>query len=129
MKYCKKTTAKIIKALKQGVSIKAACGHGGICTTTYYEWLKTHEDFRRAVEATQYHVEQKALKELREMAKDNWRVWTWLLERRYPSQWGSKVEQKIDLTPSQASISKGQEAVLNMLEHIKQQNQSDKSDT
>ena len=121
MKYSDEVTRKVIKALKQGVSIKGACGYAGISTTTYYEWLRVHEDFRRAVDETQYYVEQKALKELRSLAKDNWRVWTWLLERRFPDQWGNKIEQKIDVNAHADGISKGQQAVINMLEQIKDQ--------
>ena len=115
MKYSKEKTDTLIKALKLGVSIKSACACAGISSTTYYEWLKQHDEFRIAIDSTQYHVERKALRELRKLAKDNWRVWAWLLERRYPDQWSIKSEQKIEMhTP----CNEGQTTVINLLQKI-----------
>ena len=81
----------------------------------YYEWLKQHDEFRIAVDSTPYYVERKALRELIKLAKDNWQVWAWLLERRYPDEWSIKSEQKIEMhTPN----NEGQATVINLLQKI-----------
>ena len=61
MKYSEEMTSQICFGLELGMSVKAVCGMVGISTTTYYNWMKDEEVFRKSVDATQCKVEQLAL--------------------------------------------------------------------
>jgi transposase len=123
MKYSEEMTEQICFGLELGMSVKAVCGMVGISTTTYYNWMKDEEDFQKSVDATQCKVEQLALSAMMMHGERDWRVWAWILERRYPNQWGAKRE--LEVHHQQQGHSDGTNAVLSMLQQITKKNNSD----
>jgi transposase len=77
--------------LSQGVSVVELCDVLGISRATYYRHLKADEDFAHQVRRARALVSVDLLRVIQE-ARD-WRAAAWLLERRYPDEWGSVVDK------------------------------------
>ena len=97
-----KTIARIAKVLALGGTINSACRAGGIDTATYYSWLRRGEEgedpfvgFLSAVKESQAVAEHKALSIINEAMLDHWQAAAWLLERRYPDDYGRR--QRMDI--------------------------------
>ena len=118
MKLTKETIELIRYGLSQGMSIKAVCGKAGIAVDTYYRWKRTDKDFRDMVDSTQYDVEAKALQAMKNQANKDWRIWAWILERRFPQEWQKTKEVTIN-TQQQT----GADVVISMLQQISQRDQ------
>jgi len=123
MKLTKEMTELIRYGLSEGMSIKAVCGKVGISVDTYYRWRRGNEDFRNMVDSTQYDVEAKALQSMQVHADRDWRVWAWILERRFPKEWNNKHELQVQTNISQT----GSEVVMKMLQKITGEDQSNSS--
>jgi hypothetical protein len=87
MKYSSSVAKVICSGLEEGLSIKSVCGIANISVTTYYRWIEAHEEFRDAVHRTQAVFERNALGAIKRAGDKDWKAWSWLLERRYPSEW------------------------------------------
>lgn len=123
MKLTKEMIDLIRYGLSEGMSIKAVCGKAGISVDTYYRWKRDNNEFRNMVDSTQYDVEAKALQSMQVHADRDWRVWAWILERRFPKEWNNKHELQVQTKISQT----GSEVVTNMLQKIIGENLSDRS--
>ena len=114
MKRTKEMTEQICYGLGQGLSVKAVCGMVGISTTTYYNWKHDSDEFRQAVDATQCKVEVLALEAMKIHGERDWRVWAWILERRFPKSWGPKREIEVHHEQRQT----GEGVVADMLRQV-----------
>ena len=72
--------------LSRGVSVVEACHTLGVSRATYYRHLKAYPDFEHQVERAKMMVSIELFRIIKE-AKD-WRASMWLLEKRYPRDWG-----------------------------------------
>lgn len=97
-----KAIARIAKVLALGGTINSACRAGGIDTASYYSWLRRGEEgeepfvgFLHAVKESQAVAEHKALSVINEAMLDQWQAAAWLLERRYPDDYGRR--QRMDI--------------------------------
>ena len=115
MKRTKEMTEQICYGLGQGLSVKAVCGMVGISTTTYYNWKHDSDEFRQAVDATQCKVEVLALEAMKVHGERDWRVWAWILERRFRESWSQK--QEVDITIAKKT---SEDVVKSMLTNIAQ---------
>ena len=102
------------------MSIKAACAVSGISKQTYYNWLeKSGADGKWAeeVEAAIRFSEAVQLQRLKDNveAKQDWRGNAWLLERRFPEEYGAKREVELNVNESS---NKGDEMVMEMIRQI-----------
>lgn len=73
--------------LSRGVSISEACETLGISRAKYYRHVRRDPNFEAQVERARTIVSIDLLRVVRE-SKD-WRAAAWLLEKRYPRDWGS----------------------------------------
>jgi transposase len=88
-KYTAPRITRFIKAIRKGVSIRAACKAAGIETCTYYGWRKKYPEFARDVDAASLKGEENLVKTIQEASVDDWRAAKFLLERRYKA-WGAQ---------------------------------------
>jgi hypothetical protein len=82
---------KICALLSQGHTVSAVCGAVGIGERTFYDWLEKHPHFSQAATRAIGQSKIALLDKLR--LSDDWRAQAFLLERRWPSEFG-KVEPR-----------------------------------
>jgi transposase-like protein len=82
---------KICGLLAQGHTVSAVCGSVGIGERTFYDWLEKHPHFSQAATRAIGQSKMALLDKLR--LSDDWRAQAFLLERRWPSEFG-KVEAR-----------------------------------
>lgn len=94
---------KIVKALAAGATHDLAALYAGISRTSFYEWKAKGEagdpnftDFSDAIALAEGKGAVELLETIQTAVKDpkEWRAATWILERRYPDDYG-KVRQEI----------------------------------
>lgn len=99
-------TKKIVKALKAGATHDLAALYAGISRTTFYDWKARGEageedfsDFSDAIALAEGKGAVELLEKIKLATKDpkEWRAGAWLLERRYPEQYG---KQQLDIKHS-----------------------------
>ena len=97
-----KVIARVARILALGGTINSACRAGGIDPVSYYKWIKRGEageepfvNFLHAIKESQAVAEEKALRVIDEAMLDSWQAAAWLLERRYPNDWGRR--QRMDI--------------------------------
>lgn len=87
-KYTPKRVKTVLECLKEGLSLRGTCMAAGIHTSTYYEWREQYPKFSiRCDEAI-----AEGERELLAKAKKETRGAQWLLSRRWPEDYGQRVE-------------------------------------
>jgi len=109
-KYCTEIVDAICDGLVAGLSIKAVCGIVNIDESTFYRWKEKHPDFKEAVDSTRPAFEAQMLEIIKHQAHDDWRAAAWILDRRYPREWGARKE--LDLNVNRTD---GTEQVLSFI--------------
>lgn len=95
---------KVIAALRVGASRTAAAVRAGIGASTLHEWMaRTGEEepyasFRVEVEEAEAICELRLSSTVFKAALGDPNQARWLLERRFPGEWGKKTEQKVELS-------------------------------
>ena len=82
---------KICGLLAQGHTVSAVCGAVGIGERTFYDWHEKHPHFSQATTRATGQSKIALFDKLR--LSDDWRAQAFLLERRWPSEFG-KVETR-----------------------------------
>jgi hypothetical protein len=85
-------TKRICGLLAQGHTVSAVCGRVGIGERTFYEWREKHPHFSQAATRAIGQSKIALLDKLRQA--DDWRAQAFLLERRWPSEFG-KTEVRV----------------------------------
>lgn len=111
-------TEAVCDALRDGLSIEGACARAGISPATYYEYNKRGRDGdtrftefaaetararadveRRLIESVEWAAGERIRKralgsgdamEIIDEAERDWRAAAWLLERKYPGEYGAR---------------------------------------
>src|SRR5262245_52672737 len=83
---------KICCLLAQGHTVSAVCGAVGIGERTVYEWREKHPHFSQAATRAIGQSKIALLDKLRQA--DDWRAQAFLLERRWPTEFG-KTEARV----------------------------------
>jgi hypothetical protein len=85
----KKYQVEILKeALCLGLNITDSCNIAGISRESFYKRIEENKKFKQVVEATQITCKKQCLRIIRDAAIKNWRAAAWLLERKYPKEFG-----------------------------------------
>ena len=100
------------------MTVEAAVVLAGISTSTYYRWLGADEKFSEEVDGANRYFEAIAISRIKQAAMDrmDWKAWAWMLEKRYPDDYGKRQELQVKTESS----SDGTAEVLSMMEQIKQ---------
>lgn len=97
------TQAKLIEALKLGATNVIACQYAGIAETTFYAWMAENVEFSQSIEKARAYAAVDALRTIQKARREGqWQSAAWLLERRYPHEYGRRTVQmevtgKLDL--------------------------------
>ena len=95
------TQNKIIQGIRVGATHEHAAAYAGIDGSTFYNWMKRGEKEKKGIYFEFFEAVKKAQGEsvVGLLAKinqsDTWQSKAWILERRFPDDYG---RQKIDIT-------------------------------
>ena len=105
---------ELLTNLREGMSIQAACALSGISRATYYMWMEKDEEWAEEVEFAKRFAEPVLLSRIKSCAAERgeWRAYAWILERRWPNEWGPKQEIEINQTTNDG----GADMVRQMIE-------------
>ena len=108
------------------MTIEAACLLAGIGRTTYYRWLDEDEKWADECKSAVRFAEAVLLERVKQLAMDkmDWRAFAWILEKRFPDDYGKRQELKVESSQS----SDGTAEVLAMLEQVKEMKHSASSE-
>jgi hypothetical protein len=108
---------RICAGLRSGLSYKDVCGLCRISDETLRLWRAQKPEVRAAIEQAEAECVMDCLKAINGAARDgDWRAAAWVLERRFPDDFGRRERQKIEHSgvpgqPIQISIFRRSEAL------------------
>ena len=103
-KYTPEAVKIITDAIKEGLSFRDSCAMAGISEDTFADWRKDKADFSEAVEKAVAEFKKQNLIAIRaaglKKLKDgslsgSWQANAWLLERRFPQEFGRTVQEQV----------------------------------
>lgn len=100
-KYTEETVAKIEQAISIGATYKLAAQYAGINEATLHEWRNKKPEFSERLSRAEGKAAIQSLATIRAAAPQDWRAASWLLERRYPDEYGKRERIDIKLTVQQ----------------------------
>ena len=108
---------EILENIKTGMTIEAAALLAGVARSTYYGYRETDPKFAEAADQASRFAEAVFLERIKQAAMDrvDWKAWAWILEKRFPDDYGKRQELQVNTT----SASDGTAEVLSMMEQIK----------
>lgn len=93
-KYSPERSRAICEALELGTPRTHAAAAANISDVTFYDWLKTNPNFSNAVKAAEARCIQTRLERIRAAGMaGNWTADAWVLERRFPQDFGKTVQE------------------------------------
>lgn len=121
MKYSEEIVNEIVGYVKEGLMYKDAYELAGISETTFYEWKKKYKEFAEALKKAEPHLKRKNLMLIQKHADKTWQASAWILERRFPEEFGNKDKEVSNNQPViQVVVPK--ERVNDVQENIQQEN-------
>lgn len=104
MKLNSNTQARIVESIKKGHTHDTAAAHGGISRTTFYEWMQKgaraasgkYADFADAVQKAEAEAKGELIDIVKAQSLRNWQAAAWLLERRYPDEFGRRDRHHVE---------------------------------
>ena len=92
-KYTLECIARLKKAFVLGGTVKMACGYACISEETYSQWLKSKPEFSERVKEWKGYAGVEWLAKIEAAAAlGSWQAAAWKLERRWPADYGRKVD-------------------------------------
>jgi hypothetical protein len=95
--------SRLLDAIRLGSFIEHACAYAGITSRTYRKWRELAEDdvqpYAKLFEEIRYAESESILRRLGRIEKagidGTWTADAWLLERKYPDQFGKKDKVEV----------------------------------
>lgn len=85
---------RILEALQLGATYKRAAAAAGISYDTLNDWMRDDLQFRQQVKEAEGVAAVAALRQIQRAAKSGaWQAAAWILERRYPQEYGRTVQE------------------------------------
>lgn len=86
------TRDKLCQAIELGATYKLACQYAGISEATFYAWKADDLEFLEAINKAEGKGAVSHLARIKQASTDgNWQASAWILERRYPDEYGRRV--------------------------------------
>lgn len=84
--------AKLVQAIKMGSTHKLACQYAGMDESTFYRWMQDDSEFRNSIKEAEGAGAVELLMLIKRQAHEgSWQAGAWILERRYPEQYGRRA--------------------------------------
>lgn len=130
---------KVLHALRLGATHRLACDYAGIHKDTFYDWLKRGEagaegdelfsDFSDLVKKAQAITATDCLLQIQAKAGEGvWQAAAWILERRFPDEYGKQVVEQKHSGEVTVSIEDRLTKALDRLERLRDGSEASTSD-
>lgn len=95
----------ILMNLRQGMTREIACTQAGISSRTLYNWCEADAELADDVEAAIDVSKAVLINEIKALgqARQDWRAAAWMLERRWPQEFGAKRDVDVTINKSDGS--------------------------
>jgi len=94
-KYSDAVAKHICDAIRIGATHEDAARSAGICADTISIWKKNKPEFAEMMKRAEAEFKVSALKIIRGAAIESWQAAAWLLERKFPDEFGRRMRQEI----------------------------------
>lgn len=104
----------ILRALRLGATLRLAAESAGLSYPTLNEWMHDDPEFSEAVKKAEATMATNALRRIERAAKEGtWQAAAWIMERRFPHEYGRTVqehtgEQALTITISKRASATGE---------------------
>lgn len=88
------TMQVIVEAILDGATFALAASAGRISYETFNEWRKTFPDFSEMVDSAVAESARWHLQNIKNHASEDWRASGWMLEHRFPQEYGRSVQEQ-----------------------------------
>ena len=89
----------MLERLRDGQSIRGACGSSRFPRATLYEWMDDDPELRSLVDLAQDEglgtIELAMMQATSQSDDKDWRALSWMMARRFPQEYGDKKEVEI----------------------------------
>jgi len=100
LKLTKELIDAVCQLVKKGVPAKYICSMLRIGETTFYRWLEQgqrdekgiYREFWESIQSARGEFIQTAIDNMKLVGYDDWKMWSWLLERLYPSDFRPNIQ-------------------------------------
>ncbi len=91
--------------LRQGMTKEIACSQAGIHRVTLHKWCEADAELADEVEAAIDVSKAVLINEIKALgqARQDWRAAAWMLERRWPQEFGAKRDVDVTINKSDGS--------------------------
>lgn len=127
-KLTPETCEAICTSIAKGNTIKYSVMKEGIHESTFYNWMKKGEEsktqrgiyyeFFESIKKAQEEGKNHLVRGIQEHGKKNWQAMAWLLERKYPHEFGRRENVKMEHSGSVKQEHKGKVKVENVFQRI-----------
>ena len=123
LKLTPETQARIVEAVELGATWERAADAAGVGASTLGLWRRKGEagevpyvTFLLALKRAEGAGVERALRVIRKAAEGGaWQASAWLLERRYPADYGRRSEVSVQASASQAAVATSDAAIVTAL--------------
>lgn len=95
----------LIERLRDGQSIRGACGSSRFPISSLYEWMEKEPEIKSLVEEAKDEglgtLEVNMMQAISQSDDKDWRAISWMMARRFPQEYGDKKE--VEITAKQAN--------------------------
>lgn len=92
-KYTPQCVTALTEAIQLGATYELACAYAGISFQTFNAWRKAKPAFSEAVQKAEGTAAVAWLRVIESAAINSWQAAAWKLERRYPQDYGRRVQE------------------------------------
>ena len=90
---------ELLERLRDGQSIRGACGSSRLPRRTLYDWMDTYPEIKEMVEEATDEglgtIEVAMMQATSQSDDKDWRALSWMMARRFPQEYGDKKEVEI----------------------------------
>lgn len=90
---------EIIDMTSSGMTQKSIAAYFGMNRKTIIRFTKKHKDFRDKMAKAKYSTDKLAFKSIRVGMVRDWKAGAWWVKKRYPAEFGDKVNVVLDEQP------------------------------
>jgi transposase len=109
-KYLPATVDRILTAVRSGTPRIHAGRFAGIADRTMSLWLATKPEFKDAVERAESEFIAETVARIATHGRDNWQALAWILERRWPADFGRQDRIKLEMEATLTEVRQAAEA-------------------
>ena len=107
-KFTKPTVAKLLAGVRRGLPYHLAAAAAGVSEATFHRWQRGEfpedageelkQQFLEGLTRARGQAADRLTKQIHDAAKADWRAAAWILERRYPKDYGKDADalQKLE---------------------------------